>query len=552
MHAAAEAVTAGRGGIAAAARATKVARSTIGRGLKDPRDPASLSGRIRRKGAGRPPVTAHDPTLLDDLERLLEPATIWCWRRCLRECVTRKIELDGRHGRRRSKAGRGRRRAEQPAERVSQLWQRRGVFTVTFATAFVLVVCLLFVLPVGYVASGSVIVGDREPLMGSSSAAWVQKIGDPADMESNILLIRSPRLIRTLLAEPGMSDAVEADCEAVSRQLLTRLRPIDCSRLSGNPEAQLLWVQDRFGVGAVGRSRVISIGYKSPVPEVAPIMVNDLIKAFLDDERGKMLRSRDEAIGWVRQRLQQVDAEIQHDEASIEDFRNRHGLVRGVSGTLTAERLRQAAQHLSEAKGAEAEATLRVQEATGGASSRQAFDSRSIADLKQQLVQARAQLASASQRLGPMNPELISARRLAADLSGQLAAETARVVDSARRNLEATRARVANAQRELDRRSDAASQAADAETQIAAMVRELDIKRGTFVDMSQRLSQLETERRIIEPSTQLVSLAELPTRPAFPQRAPFLVGGLALASVLATAAGLLTAHDGTARVGEQL
>jgi len=435
---------------------------------------------------------------------------------------------------------------------LAQLWQRRGVFTVTFATAFVLVVCLLFVLPVGYVASGSVIVGDREPLMGSSSAAWVQKIGDPADMESNILLIRSPRLIRTLLAEPGMSDAVEADCEAVSRQLLTRLRPIDCSRLSGNPEAQLLWVQDRFGVGAVGRSRVISIGYKSPVPEVAPIMVNDLIKAFLDDERGKMLRSRDEAIGWVRQRLQQVDAEIQHDEASIEDFRNRHGLVRGVSGTLTAERLRQAAQHLSEAKGAEAEATLRVQEATGGASSRQAFDSRSIADLKQQLVQARAQLASASQRLGPMNPELISARRLAADLSGQLAAETARVVDSARRNLEATRARVANAQRELDRRSDAASQAADAETQIAAMVRELDIKRGTFVDMSQRLSQLETERRIIEPSTQLVSLAELPTRPAFPQRAPFLVGGLALASVLATAAGLLTAHDGTARVGEQL
>jgi len=76
LHAAAEAVTAGRGGIAAAARATKVARSTIGRGLKDPRDPASLSGRIRRKGAGRPPVTAHDPTLLDDLERLLEPATM--------------------------------------------------------------------------------------------------------------------------------------------------------------------------------------------------------------------------------------------------------------------------------------------------------------------------------------------------------------------------------------------------------------------------------------------------------------------------------------------
>ena len=39
LNAAAEAKAAGYGGIAAAARATKVARSTIGRGLKDLQDP---------------------------------------------------------------------------------------------------------------------------------------------------------------------------------------------------------------------------------------------------------------------------------------------------------------------------------------------------------------------------------------------------------------------------------------------------------------------------------------------------------------------------------
>ncbi len=52
MSAAAEAKAAGYGGIAAAARATKVARSTIGRGLKDLRDPGSLTGKVRRKGGG--------------------------------------------------------------------------------------------------------------------------------------------------------------------------------------------------------------------------------------------------------------------------------------------------------------------------------------------------------------------------------------------------------------------------------------------------------------------------------------------------------------------
>src|SRR3954464_14823948 len=60
----------------AVARATKGARSTIGRGLKDLREPASLTGRVRRHGAGRKALAVKDATLLADLERLLEPATM--------------------------------------------------------------------------------------------------------------------------------------------------------------------------------------------------------------------------------------------------------------------------------------------------------------------------------------------------------------------------------------------------------------------------------------------------------------------------------------------
>jgi hypothetical protein len=75
LFAAAEARTAGYGGIAASSRATGIARSTIGRGLKDLDDPASLSGEVRRPGSGRPALTETDKTLLEDLRQLLEPAT---------------------------------------------------------------------------------------------------------------------------------------------------------------------------------------------------------------------------------------------------------------------------------------------------------------------------------------------------------------------------------------------------------------------------------------------------------------------------------------------
>src|ERR1700747_3267301 len=74
LVAAAEAFAAGYGGIAAVARATGIAPSTIGRGLQELawEEP---SERVRRPGAGRKPAISKDPTLLRDLEALVEPTT---------------------------------------------------------------------------------------------------------------------------------------------------------------------------------------------------------------------------------------------------------------------------------------------------------------------------------------------------------------------------------------------------------------------------------------------------------------------------------------------
>ena len=72
--AAAEALTAGRGGIAAVSRATGLARSTIGRGLTELWDGDELDPqRVRRKGGGRKPLVEQDPSLLEDLRTLVEP-----------------------------------------------------------------------------------------------------------------------------------------------------------------------------------------------------------------------------------------------------------------------------------------------------------------------------------------------------------------------------------------------------------------------------------------------------------------------------------------------
>ena len=61
--------TAGHGGIAGVARATGIARSTIGRGLEYLEAPEFDAGMVRRAGGGRLSLTQIDPTLLADLRR---------------------------------------------------------------------------------------------------------------------------------------------------------------------------------------------------------------------------------------------------------------------------------------------------------------------------------------------------------------------------------------------------------------------------------------------------------------------------------------------------
>src|SRR5512135_976893 len=84
--AACEALSLKRGGVTVVARATGLSRTTIGEGMRELRERTNLGiedeicvcelpKRIRRPGGGRHPLKANDPTLVRDLEALIEPTT---------------------------------------------------------------------------------------------------------------------------------------------------------------------------------------------------------------------------------------------------------------------------------------------------------------------------------------------------------------------------------------------------------------------------------------------------------------------------------------------
>jgi hypothetical protein len=80
LWAAAEAQVLGRRGVSLVARATGLSRTTIHQGIKDlvelhETKALGKTKRIRAAGGGRKPIDEYDPTLRQDLERLVDPVT---------------------------------------------------------------------------------------------------------------------------------------------------------------------------------------------------------------------------------------------------------------------------------------------------------------------------------------------------------------------------------------------------------------------------------------------------------------------------------------------
>lgn len=104
---------------------------------------------------------------------------------------------------------------EAPIENpLQKVWRHRQIFGAVFCGVMIVTVIALLVVPVRYFATGSVIVAEQEPSNSNASAAWAAKIGDPADVESQLLIVKSPRIMRLALDAPGVREAAIQDCFA--------------------------------------------------------------------------------------------------------------------------------------------------------------------------------------------------------------------------------------------------------------------------------------------------------------------------------------------------
>jgi Mrp family chromosome partitioning ATPase len=204
-----------------------------------------------------------------------------------------------------------------------RLWRRRRVFTSVFLLLLLSGATATFLLSPVFYAFGTVVIGDQES--SSTSAAWAQRLGDPADLESQLLIARSRRMLRLALARPGMTETAIRDCYASMKPRILIRQRVDCSKLEPDGQELVEYVEGRYTVKAVGRSRVIAMGYESALPDAASIMANGLLITYLEDQRAENARSRETTAAWLLKESRRLEGELGVADAAM--VKNAQGLL---------------------------------------------------------------------------------------------------------------------------------------------------------------------------------------------------------------------------------
>jgi capsular exopolysaccharide synthesis family protein len=307
---------------------------------------------------------------------------------------------------------------------------------------------------------------------------------------------------------------------------------------------------DRLSVSPVGLSLALTIKVQSEDPVKAARLANAYADAYVEDQLETKLESTERATRWLGKRLEELKKQVETAEAAVAQYKADYELTETNEGTSIAEaQLSQINTQLILARSslAEHEAKLsRVHELHRQgrlADVSQVVDSPLIAQLRGQEMEFLRREAEMASKYGSRHPKMLDLASEKANLVSKIGLEINRVVQTVENGAVEARARVSAFEESLRLTQGETSQQGQARVQLKVLEANAASTRSLYDAFLSRFKQTQDQEGIQTPDARILSRADLPKSPSFPD--------LALVFGLAVPASLLLGF-GMARVAETL
>lgn len=313
---------------------------------------------------------------------------------------------------------------------------------------------------------------------------------------------------------------------------------------SDNRLAAIRTLADRVRVSREERSYVVTASVWARTPALSAALTNALVNAFLvelADADSEVARNASDALN---ERLTELRNDAAAAESAVVDYRRANNLPMSSDGQLSTQSAVQINTQVDTAREALIAAEARYAALSSGSASAAAQETETLAQLRREYAVAKQKADALAATMGPRHPSLTTARAEQVALQGEIDAEVARTVETARTDLQ-------RARDVFDQLSNAAgTQLSNVFTDEQAQLelRQLERTAASSVAIYEayltRAQQVAERSQLNTSKVRVISPAVEPIVRSYPPRTLMLaiggfVGGLLLGLALAAALGLL-------------
>ncbi|WP_191058552.1 GumC family protein [Geminicoccus harenae] len=284
-------------------------------------------------------------------------------------------------------------------------------------------------------------------------------------------------------------------------------------------------------------SYVMLVSFTSTDPQKAADVANRVTQIYVEDQINSKSAATNKAADWLDDRLAALRSEVEAAEREVEKFRAENDIVSTRDITLNDQQLADLNQQLIESRAelAAAQATLRLaRDMRGGGAGldtmAEVLNSPVIIALRGQETDLLRRENELKQQFGPRHPMIQQIATEKQQLYSKISAEVARIAANLGNQVEVIGTRVATLESELDKAKGTTVKDRDAEIKLRELERQAEASRALYEQFLQRSKETREQQQLIEADAKILSVAAPPERPS--TAGPRLFGAVGFAGSL--------------------
>lgn len=421
---------------------------------------------------------------------------------------------------------------------------RREVILGAAGTVLVIALIVLFQLTPLYSSSAIVMLNEQKNNVEDVTSVLSGLPTDPASIQNQVQILTSRSLAARVIDRLDLKD--EPDFRGARTgwfAYIRRLNPVtwlqggqalqNRSSIRSDQDILIDYFLKHITVAPIGLSTTLKVTYQSPDAAESAKICNAIADAYVEDQLNAKFEATQRATRWLADRIQDLSRQSQTAEAAVQQYRASNGLTTtATGGSVVDQQMTDISGQLVVAKSdlAEKQATYshvsELAKEGKAADISQAVASPLIAQLRSQEADLIRQEADMSSKYGPRNPKMIEIESQKANLESKIAEEINRVVQSVANDVAIAQAHVTSLQASLEKIESESSEQNKLKVKLAALESTASSAKSMYEAFLSKLNQTQDQQGIQTPDARIISRAETPESPSYPNK--LLVIGIAI------------------------